>query len=91
MEEVVKEKLASVEKRLDKVELVTEEIHKLSLSVERMAVTIEQMLKQQVEQEKRINSIEKKDSEMWRTAVKYVITATIGAIIGIIFKGLGMV
>lgn len=50
---------------------------------------MESMLKEQVQQGQRLEVLEKRDGEMWRKVVGYIITAVIGGIIGYIFNMIG--
>ena len=51
---------------------------------------MENMLKEQVSQGKRLETLESRDGEMWRKVVGYVITAIAGVFIGYLFKQVGM-
>ena len=48
------------------------------------------MLKEQVEQGKRLEILESRDGEMWRKVISYAVTAIVGIVIGFIFKQIGM-
>ena len=84
-----KERMKALDDRINKVEAVTEEIHNLTLSVERLTITLSNVVRQQESQENRIDSIESKDGEMWRTFVKYVITAVVGVVVGFVMRNVG--
>lgn len=84
-----KERMKALDDRINKVEAVTEEIHQLTLSVERLTITLTNVVRQQESQENRIDVIEAKDGEMWRTFVKYVITAVVGVIVGFVMRNVG--
>lgn len=84
-----KERMKALDDRINKVEAVTEEIHNLTLSVERLTITLSNVVRQQESQENRIDSIEAKDGEMWRTFVKYVITAVVGVVVGFVMRNVG--
>lgn len=84
-----KERMKALDDRINKVEAVTEEIHNLTLSVERLTITLSNVVRQQESQENRIDSIEAKDGEMWRTFVKYVITAVVGVVVGFVMRNAG--
>ena len=84
-----KERMKALDDRINKVEAITEEIRKLTLSVERLTVTLGNVVKEQESQENRIEIIESKDGEMWRTFVKYVITAVVGVIVGFVMRHVG--
>ena len=84
-----KERMKALDDRINKVEAVTEEIHNLTLSVERLTITLSNVVRQQENQENRIDLIEAKDGEMWRTFVKYVITAVVGVVVGFVMRNIG--
>ncbi len=83
------ERMKALDDRINKVEAITEEIRNLTLSVERLTVTLSNVVKQQESQEVRLDAIETKDAEMWRTFVKYIITAVTGVIVGFIMRNIG--
>lgn len=86
---VYKERMKALDDRINKVEAITEEIRNLTLSVERLTVTLSNVVKQQESQESRLDAIENKDAEMWRTFVKYIITAVTGVVVGFIMRNVG--
>ena len=51
---------------------------------------MENMLKEQEAQGNRLEALEDRDGEKWRTMISYVGTTIIGILIGYIFKMLGM-
>lgn len=84
-----KERMKALDDRINKVEAITEEIHNLTLSVERLTITLSNVVRKQESQENRIDLIEAKDGEMWRTFVKYVITAVVGVVVGFVMRNVG--
>lgn len=62
----------------------------LTVSVEKMAVSMQQMLSEIQKQGQRLEVLESRDGERWRSVVGYVITAIIGIVLGFIFKSLGL-
>ena len=62
----------------------------MSSSVEKLALNMENMLKEQVSQGKRLETLEKRDGEKWREVVKCTITALVGAIAGYFLHQLGL-
>lgn len=72
--------------RLDALERTVEQVAAISTSVEKLALNMENMLKEQVSQGKRLQTLENRDGEMWRKAVWCVISALIGIAIGMIFR-----
>lgn len=51
---------------------------------------MEAMLKEQVKQGKRLETLENRDGEMWRKVVGYIVTAVIGIVLGFVFTQIGM-
>lgn len=72
--------------RLDNLE----ENAKLLSSIEKLAANMEHMAKEQEKQGKRLETLEKRDGEMWRKVVGYIITAVIGVVVGFVFTQIGM-
>lgn len=77
-------------KRISELEIKIEESNKIYSSIERLATSMENMQKEQAEQGERLTKLESKDGDMWRTVVKYLVTAIVGIIIGFVFKQIGM-
>ena len=77
-------------KRISELETKVEESNKIYTSIERLATSMENMQKEQAEQGDRLTKLEAKDGDMWRTVVKYVLTAIFGIVIGFVFNQLGM-
>lgn len=71
-------------KRIDSLEQTVKEISSLATSVEKLANNMANMVKEQEKQGERLEALEGKDGEMWRTVVKYVLTTAIGLVIGIV-------
>lgn len=88
--QVCDEKMKRLEDRIDKVEVIANEIHKLALAVERLTITVQNMVTEQETQKERLEAIEAKDGEMWRTLLKYLVTGVTGAFIGYILTNVGL-
>lgn len=86
----MEEEHSRINKRLELLEESIDRLHALNTSVEKLAVNMESMLKEQVQQGQRLEVLEKRDGEMWRKVVGYIITAVIGGIIGYIFNMIGI-
>lgn len=86
---VCKANMKRLEDRIDRVEAITEEIHNLTLSVERLTLTLQNTVKELDAHSNRLNQLESKDGEMWRTLVKYALTAVAGIVIGFAMKNVG--
>lgn len=76
-------------RRLEVLEENVKQVAAISTSVEKLALNMENMLKEQVSQGKRLETLENRDGDMWRKVVGYVITAIIGIVLGYIFKQIG--
>ena len=77
-------------KRIDSLEQTVKEISSLATSVEKLANNMENMVKEQGKQGERLEALEGKDGEMWRTVVKYVLTTALGLVIGIVAMQIGL-
>lgn len=76
--------------RLNALEETVKQVAAISTSVEKLALNMENMLKEQVSQGKRLETLESRDGEMWRKVVGYVVTTIVGIVLGILFKQGGM-
>lgn len=77
-------------KRIDSLEQTVKEISSLATSVEKLANNMANMVKEQEKQGERLEALEGKDGEMWRTVVKYVLTTAIGIVVGIVAMQIGL-
>lgn len=78
------------DKRIELLENSVKNLEKLSISIEKLATNMENMLKEQIDQGKRIEVLENRDGEMWRKVTGYIVTAIIGIVLGFIFNQIGM-
>lgn len=76
--------------RLNTLEDTVKQVAAISTSVEKLAVNMDNMLKEQISQGKRLETLEDRDGAMWRKVVGYAVTAIIGILIGFLFKQVGM-
>lgn len=76
--------------RLNSLEESVKKVADIHTSVEKLALNMENMLKEQVSQRKRLETLEGRDGEMWRKVVGYVVTTIIGVVIGYIFTQIGI-
>ena len=76
--------------RIKELEYKVEENNKLLSSVERLASSMENMQKEQSNQGKRLEKLEARDGEKWRSFVGYVICAVVGIVVGFVFRQIGM-
>lgn len=77
-------------RRIGELEETVRQIGTLTTSVEKLAMSIEAMVREMEQQGERLEALESRDGEMWRKAMAYLATAVIGAIVGYIFKQIGM-
>ena len=75
--------------RLKNLEATVAQIHALTASVEKLATGIDAMAKEQDRQGKRLETIEKRDGEMWRKSVINIVAAVVGALVGFIIAQFG--
>ena len=77
-------------RRIEILEKNMQQLSALTSSVEKLAYSIEGMVKEQESQGNRLEKLESKDGEKWRSVSSYVITVIIGLILGYIFQQAGM-
>lgn len=78
------------DKRIELLEQNTKRLETMNTSIEKLAVNMESMLKEQVQQGKRLEVLEGRDGEKWRKTVGYVVTTIISIAIGFVFAQIGM-
>lgn len=86
----LEEENARQDKRIALLEENTKRLELLNTSIEKLAANMENMLKEQVQQGKRLEVLEGRDGEMWRKVVGYIATAVVGIILGFIFTQVGI-
>ena len=69
-------------KRIADLEVTVRQINNLTLSVQKLAINMEHMLVNQTEQSKRLEELENRDGEKWRSISMYVLTVVVGAVLG---------
>jgi TolA-binding protein len=77
-------------RRIEILEKNMQQLAALTSSVEKLAYSIEGMVKEQESQGNRLEKLESKDGERWRSVSSYVITVIIGLVLGYIFQQAGM-
>lgn len=77
-------------KRIADLEATVRQINDLTLSVQKLAINMEHMLVNQTEQSKRLEELENRDGEKWRSISMYVLTALISAVFGFVLKEVGL-
>jgi len=76
-----------------RIELLEESVKQntaLTLSVEKLANNMENMANEQMRQGKRLEALEGRDGDMWRTVAKYVLTTILGLVIGVVAMQIGL-
>lgn len=77
-------------KRIEELEKTVRQINDLTLSVRDLANNMKSMLDKQTEQGKRLEELEGRDGEKWRSVSMYVLTTLLGAAVGFALKQIGM-
>lgn len=82
-------------KRLEMLEnnmnqIITQQLTTLTATIERLNLSVSNVLKEQAEISERLKKLENRDGDMWRTVVKYAITAIVGGAITFILTRIGM-
>nr|DAP42606.1 MAG TPA: hypothetical protein [Caudoviricetes sp.] len=77
-------------RRIEILEKNVQQLSVLTSSVEKLAYSIKGMVKEQESQGNRLEKLESKDGEKWRSVSSYVITVIIGLVLGYIFQQAGM-
>lgn len=78
------------DRRIEILEENIEKLNTLNTSIEKLAVNMESMLKEQLQQGKRLEVLENRDGEMWRKVVGYAITTIVGIVLGFIATKMGL-
>ena len=77
-------------KRITVLEETVRQINILTISVEKLALSVESMVKEQKEQGRKLEILESRDGEKWRTVSSYVLTAIAGAVVAFILSKIGL-
>lgn len=70
--------------RIDDLEKSVSEFHSLAISVNSLATNMEHMVEELKAQGKRLDTIESRDGDMWRTVIKCIVTGVITLVVGFI-------
>ena len=63
----------------------------LAISIERLSLSTEKMCDEMKQQGKRLETLEDRDGQKWRSTVSTVLTVIIGAVLGYLFSVAGIV
>lgn len=77
-------------KRIEIMENNVQQLQELVASVQTLATNMENMVKEQGQQSARLEALEARDGEKWRTVTSYLLTAVLGVAIGIVAKQFGL-
>lgn len=77
-------------RRLGELEEDVRQIGAIATSVEKLAVNMENMAKEQKQQGERLEVIEARDGEKWRSITSHIGMTIVGIIMGYIFVQIGM-
>lgn len=86
----IEENKTRTDRRLELLEESMRQFNNLAISVEKLATNMEQMATEQKQQNDKLEKLEGRDGEKWRSIAGYVVTAVIGILVGFVFKQLGM-
>lgn len=77
-------------KRITVLEETVRQINILTISVEKLALGVENMVKEQKEQGRKLEILESRDGERWRTISSYVLTAIASAAVAFVLSKIGL-
>lgn len=77
-------------RRIEILENSVQQLQELVASVQTLANNMENMVKEQGQQSTRLEALESRDGEKWRTVTSYLLTAILGIAVGIIAKQFGL-
>ena len=82
-------------KRLELLEsnmqqIISQQLTTLTATIERLNLSVNNILKEQSEISERLKKLENRDGDMWRTVIKYAITAIVGGVLTFILTRIGM-
>lgn len=82
-------------KRLELLEnnmqqIITQQLTTLTATIERLNLSVGNILREQAEISERLKKLESKDGDMWRTVVKYAVSAIVGGVLTFILTRIGI-
>lgn len=82
-------------KRIEQLEetvnrIVVQQLNALTATIEKLNLSMDNTLKEQAAIGERVKKLEDKDGDMWRTAVKYVLSAVVGGVVVFMLTRIGM-
>ncbi len=77
-------------RRITVLEETVRQLNSLTISVEKLALSVESMAREQRSQGIKLETLESRDGEKWRTVSSYVLTAIAGAVAAFILSKIGL-
>lgn len=82
-------------KRLELLEsnmqqIISQQLTTLTATIERLNLSVNNILKEQSKISERLKKLENRDGDMWRTVIKYAITAIVGGVLTFILTRIGI-
>ena len=82
-------------KRLELLEsnmqqIISQQLTTLTATIERLNLSVNNILKEQSEISERLKKLENRGGDMWRTVIKYAITAIVGGVLTFILTRIGI-
>lgn len=82
-------------KRIEQLEntvnqIVVQQLTALTGTIQALKTSVDTTIKEQAAIGERVKKLEDKDGDMWRTTVKYVLSAVIGGLVTFVFVKLGI-
>ena len=71
-------------------QIVLQQLTTLTTTIERLKTSVDTTIREQAAIGERVKKLEDKDGDMWRTTVKYALSAVIGGLVTFVFIKLGM-
>lgn len=87
----VDEHFDRIDARLGILEKEMKSYSELALSIERLSLSTEKMCEEIKQQGKRLETLEDRDGQKWRSTVSTVLTVVIGAVLGYLLSLTGIV
>lgn len=76
--------------RIEALEATVRQISDLTVTVKELATNMKNMMEEQQKQGKRLETIEGRDGEMWRSVVSHIVMLVVGAVAAFIFAKAGL-
>lgn len=76
--------------RIKELEDLTKQVSSLTISINKMTINIEGMVTEMKVQGARLDKLEGRDGEKWRTVSSYILTALVGAVVAWGLRSIGL-